>query len=102
MLISLMSFFLKFKFWLELILSVRGEYQVMLTHSHNYELFIPICEEVKKIYKDHSHHPKIPLYGIIIPIYITQQYEVTVFHRDGLWMLSKALLKLMKLTASGT
>ena len=53
---------------------MRGKYQVMLTHSHDFELLIPICEEVKEIYRDHSHHPKIPLYHIIIPIYITQQY----------------------------
>ena len=44
----------------------------MPTHSHMIELFIPICEEVKKIYRDHSHHPKVPLHCITIPIYITQ------------------------------
>ena len=47
----------------------------MLTHSHDFELFIPICEEVKKIYRDHSHHPKIPSYYIVIPIYITQHFR---------------------------
>ena len=45
----------------------------MLTHSHDFELFIPICEEVMKIHRDHSLHPKIPLYCIFILIYITQQ-----------------------------
>ena len=68
-----MSFHLKFKLWLEFILGVRGEHQVMLTHIHDFELFIPMCEEVKKIYRGHSHHPKTPLYHIIRPIYITQQ-----------------------------
>ena len=36
----------------------------MLTHSHchDFVLLIPICEEVKKIYRDHSHHPKILLH----------------------------------------
>ena len=58
MLISFMSFLVMFKFWLEFILGSRGEHQVMLTHSHNFELFIPICEEVKKIYRDHPHRPK--------------------------------------------
>ena len=72
MLISFMSLLPKFKFWLEFILGARGEHQVMLTHSHDFELFIPICEEVKIIFRDHSHHPRIPLYGIVIPIYITQ------------------------------
>ena len=72
MLISFIFFLLKFKFQLELILGVRGEHQVMLTHSHDFVLFIPICEEVKKIYMNHSHHPKIPSYQIIILIYITQ------------------------------
>ena len=46
----------------------------MLTHGHDFELFIPICEEVRKIYRDHSHCPKLPSYHIIILIYITQQY----------------------------
>ena len=72
MLITFMSFLLKFKFWFQFILGARGEHQVMLTHSHDFELFIPICKEVKKIYRDHSYHPKIPLYCIIIPIYITK------------------------------
>ena len=31
----------------------------MLTHGHMIELFIPICKEVKKIYRDHSYHPKL-------------------------------------------
>ena len=53
MLISFMSFLPKFKFWLEFILC---EYQVMLTHGHDFKLSIPICEEVKTIYRDHSHH----------------------------------------------
>ena len=48
----------------------------MLTHGHDTEFFIPICEEVKKIYRDHSHHPKISWYCIIIPIYVTQ-YNVS-------------------------
>ena len=74
MLISFMSFLLKFKFLLEFILDVRGEYQVMLTHNYDLELFIPICKEVKKIYGDHSHRPKIPSYRIIVPIYITQHH----------------------------
>ena len=44
----------------------------MLTHSHAIELFILICEEVKKIYRDHSCHPKLPLHCITILIYISQ------------------------------
>ena len=44
----------------------------MLTHSQVIELFIPICEEVKKIYRDHSHCPKLPLHCIALLIYITQ------------------------------
>ena len=72
MLISFMSFLLEFKFWLEFILGARGKHQVMLTHGHDFELSIPVCEEVKKIYRDHSHHPKIPSYCIVIAIYVTQ------------------------------
>ena len=76
MLISFMSFLFKFEFQLEFILGVRGEHQVMLKHSHtqvqNLDLCILICEEVKKIYRDHSYHPKIPSHRIVIPIYITQ------------------------------
>ena len=72
MLISFMSFSLEFKFWLEFILCARCKHQVMLTHGHDFELSIPVCEEVKKIYRDHSHHPKIPSYYIVIPIYVTQ------------------------------
>ena len=34
----------------------------MLTHGHDFELFIPICKEVRKIYRDHSHRPKMPSY----------------------------------------
>ena len=47
----------------------------MLTHSHDFKLFIPICKEVKKIYRDHSHHPKISSYHIIIPIYFTKHVK---------------------------
>ena len=72
MLISFMSFLLKFKF--QFILGKRDEHQVMLTHSHDFGLFIPICEEVKKIYRDHSLHPKIPLHCSIVLIYITQHF----------------------------
>ena len=46
----------------------------MLTHSycHDFALSIPICEEVKKIYRDHSLHSS---YHIVIPIYITQHKD---------------------------
>ena len=80
MLITFMSFLLKFKFWLEFILGVRGEYQVMLTHGHDFEPSIPICEEVKKIYRDHSYCPNIPSYHTIIPFYFTQHpYWLKIF-----------------------
>ena len=72
MLISSMSFLLKFQF--QFILGERVEHQVMVTHSHDFDFSIPICEEVKKIYMDHSHHPKIPSYHIVILIYITQHW----------------------------
>ena len=51
----------------------------MLAHSHCFELFIPICEEVEKIYRDHSHCPRIPLQCIAIPIYITQHNNTLVY-----------------------
>ena len=91
MLISFMSFLLKFKFQREFILGVRGEHQVMLTHSHNFKFFIPICEEVKKIYRDHLHHPKIPSYHIVILIYITQQY----FMQNDNWLPRRGTLLLI-------
>ena len=69
MLISLMSFISKFKIWLKFTLGERGKHQAMLTHSHMIEL---ICKEVKKIYRDHSYHLKLPLHSITVPIYVTQ------------------------------
>ena len=80
MLISFMSIFSKFKILLKFTLGEGGKHQDMLTHSHVIELFILICKEVKKIYRDHSYHPKIPLHGIAVLIYITQHpYWLKIF-----------------------
>ena len=49
-----------------------GKHLVMMTIIHAIELFTQICEEVKKIYRDHSYHPKFPSHSIVVPIYVTQ------------------------------
>ena len=54
MLISFMSFILKVQDLSQVHLGEEGKHQDMLKHGHMIELFIPICEEVKKIYRDHS------------------------------------------------
>ena len=50
-----MSFILKVQDLAQVHFSEEGKYQDMLTHSHAIELFILICEKVKKINRNHSH-----------------------------------------------
>ena len=47
----------------------------MLTHGDlcAFALLILKCKEVMKIYRDHSHCPKILLHHITVLFYITQQ-----------------------------
>ena len=55
----------------------------MLTHSysHDFVLSIPIYEEVKKICRDHTYHPKLNSHCIAVPIYIIQHDSMIMdFH----------------------
>ena len=89
MLISFMSFIVKAQDLAQVHLGEEGKHQDMLTHGHMIELFIPIYQEVKKIYRDHSYHPKLPLHSIAIPIYITQHLalsfldDISALHASG-------------------
>ena len=48
---------------------MRGELKVMPTHGdwHDFTVSVLKCKEIRKIYRDHSHCPKIlKLYCIIL------------------------------------
>ena len=73
MLISFMSL-LKFQVLVSNVTKFgKVNIRLLLTcgYCHDFTLLIPICEEVEKIYRDHSLHSS---YHIVIPIYITQHF----------------------------